>query len=348
MPKFDLRLTTNADIAELNRLYANLTGRPRSLGAYHWEWRSGPAGPGMSWVITEAASGRICAHHGLVPVPLTIAGRAITGARTENTMIDPVYRGRFPYHAYEAICLKQARERFSVIFTTAGRGAPGAVRQRLGYRLIGHWRTYTVAAGASYLARRLLGTWGDLAGRRGPPEPIRLIETTDPERVAALWAQAARSHGLAADRNRGHVAWRLGRHAYHRYRQFIWTDGRRDGGFLAYHEVPGPRGTIECLIEDIFTVDNQVQSLRVLLAAAARHVADRPARLSARILDQDTPLRTALHRHQPAIARIRGPAAGAPFWAWTATPMEETRWEMTRFVAQGILGTGHESSQGTI
>lgn len=337
MPKFELRHTSSDDIPALNALYERLTGRRRSLSQYHWEWHGGPDGPGMSWVIVERASGQIAAHHGLVPVPLCVGGKPVAAARTENTMIDPAFAGRFPYHAYEALCLKQAKERFSVLFTTAGKGAPGAVRQRLGYQVVGHWSTYTVAATAAYLGQRLVGTAGSVLGRSGAPDPVDLIETRDPDRVGALWRQASPAFGITAARSASHIAWRLSDHAYHTYRMFVLTGPRRDRGFIAFHEMPGPRGTSEIMIEDVFSIDNRPDSLMEILRSAAVQLRGRPARMTMRIVGDDTPLARALAGVQPGYARLRGPAPGGPFLAWSADPLKDYQWEMTRFVAQGIL-----------
>ena len=152
---FEVRQTQQSDMHELNSLYHLLTGIERSSRQFDWEWFDGFEGPAPSWVIVEKTSNRIAGHHGVIPVPLTFEGKRYRGARTENTMVHPDFRGKFPYHVVEAQLLKQLLLNYDAIFTTAGKGAQAVVRRRLGYVDAGRWQTNKLFSTTGYLARRL-------------------------------------------------------------------------------------------------------------------------------------------------------------------------------------------------
>jgi hypothetical protein len=340
MTQYSLRETRADDGAALNALYRRLTGIDRSSAQYAWEWQAGPLGPAPSWVVIDEEQGRLVAHHGVIPVPLLYAGRPLSAARTENTMVDPDYRRRIVYHAYEARILSQLRDRFEVLFTTSGKAAWGAVRRHLGYRQLGTWRTFTLGATTSYLARRLIGR---LAPARLPTifsigrgAAGALEETADLERVAALsTGGAAPAHGVHVARTPAYLKWRLVDHPYHGYRLALLTRAGRDEGFVAWREAPGPAGTVDVHLEDIFLKDAAVDAMGAWFITVARHWRHRPARILFRTTTEG-PYADAARRIAPAWLERRHTEEAAALLVLAEDPVFGSPWWVTMLLAQGI------------
>jgi hypothetical protein len=336
MAQYTLRETRPEDEAALNALYRRLTGIARSGAQYAWEWRDGPLGPAPSWVVVDEDEDRLVAHHGVVPVPLVCDGTPLAAARTENTMLDPDYRGRVPYHAYEARILAELRKRFEVLFTTSGKGAWAAVRKRLGYRPVGTWRTFTLAATSSWLARRALGgvAPAGLPGMfaRGGIGGGAVEETRDLSRVARQWEAAP---GIQVAHTEAFLKWRLLDHPYHRHRVAVLTREGIDEGALAWREEAGPAGTVDIHVVDIFLKHPDPDALAAWLATAARHWRGRPARILFRTLSTG-PCADAARRVAPPWLGRRNAQGATALLVLADARIVAADWWVTMLLAQGI------------
>jgi hypothetical protein len=123
-------------------LYNRITGSNRSVDQHRWEWLETPEGRGSIWVITESESGQIVGHHGLIPIKLNIFGKPFLMGKTENTILHPKYAGTGIYFIYEKNFLTESKERFDLLYTTAGSGTPGRIRKKLGYEVVGGYSNY--------------------------------------------------------------------------------------------------------------------------------------------------------------------------------------------------------------
>ena len=78
-------------------------------------WLHTPEGTGSIWVITEAESGKIVGHHGLIPINADYFGKALLLGKTENTILHPKYLGTGIYFIHEKRFLQEAVKRFDLL-----------------------------------------------------------------------------------------------------------------------------------------------------------------------------------------------------------------------------------------
>ena len=94
-----------------------------------------------------------------MPTPLSFSGKKFVAGKTENCMSHPDIRGTGVYFPHEKKYFELAKNRFKVFFTTAGdiaKGAPGRVREKLGYRAFDDWEIYSVWIYGLGLRQKLL------------------------------------------------------------------------------------------------------------------------------------------------------------------------------------------------
>jgi hypothetical protein len=344
MPKFLLRGLQDDDIGAVNDLYFRLTGRRRTAAQYNWEWRRGPCGPGLAWVIVETATEKIAGHYGMIPIPMRMGGEAVVAARTENTMLNPDFSGQFPYHAFEAKALRECKERFPMIVTTSGMGAHGAVRQRLGYRSLGRWRGFTVNRAIPYYLCRAFGAKaatlaGSLVGMISRPAPAgwTLEKIADGEPAAELWRDCRHLYGLGPDRTAAYINWRFRDHGY---RPCDLILARVDGepfGFVAVLEERRADGIVEREVQDIFVADRSAQSYLNLLRTLAHAWQAEPCRIMVRTLLVDpSPLLQAITTLAPKSETRRPPEEGKHLLYYSGQSLAEQDIDVTSMLVQGI------------
>ncbi|MEW5772884.1 MAG: hypothetical protein AB1916_05110 [Thermodesulfobacteriota bacterium] len=342
MPEFILRRTEPTDAAALNALYRHHTGIARTAEQFAWEWLAGPFGPAPSWVLVHRESGSLAAHHGVVPTPLWAGGRVLRAARTENSMVAPEFARQVNYLAHEASLLKKLLAEYDLVFTTTGKGAPGAIRKRLGYAPVGRWRSFVLHEPLSYLVLRGLGRLARPAAALLParaPEPgpgWDLEMDASPAAISALWEQAAPGHGLCAHRSEAHLSWRLNANPYHRYTLALARKDDRAAGFAAWRSAPTAHGAEEVMVEDLFTLDNTPESCRAVLALVIRSLDRRPARVALRAVEADSALCAAANSLLPARHRRSERGLGAEFLVRSAQTLPQDRPELTMLCAEGI------------
>ena len=364
---FSLRQARSGDAEAINGLYRAVTGRKRTQDEYRWEWEQSPEAPSERWVILEEASGRIVGHFGLIPLAFTCRGRQLLAGKTENTMVDPVFRSRFYYIPHEKKAFQDAQDRFQLFFTTAGRGAPGLIRKRLGYREIGKWRTYILYASPGYvktrmlqgkafqgrvvvespmsilchglvLLRRLMLTRGE--GLR----PTQLEFTEDVlDAIDHFWTRNRSSFGCTPERNADFVRWRFHRNPHHSYALYGFYDGDRLKGYLIARggEIAvGKRRFRKLVIEDLVASGNRDDLCAGMLKGMNAEFR-RNDLVSMRVLlpagDPD-PLNRLLARLQffPQVASKEERDTGAPFYAFFRDSAYPGEWYITEAVTEGV------------
>lgn len=342
MSNFLLRETTPDDSTALNSLYRKYTGIDRSHEQFLWEWFQGPYGPARSWVVVDKDSQRVAAHHGVIPCPLWHNGRPIKAARTENSMVSPEYRGQVPYVSYEALLLKKLLGEFELVFTTTGKGVPGAIRKRLGYGSLGHWCSFVIHEPPAYLATRFAG---ELAGRivsaLTPAQDDQrgawsLEPTEDIDRVAALWADSRKAYGFAPQRDAAFLKWRLLDNPFNRAQLAIVTKDGQDFGFVAWSERVSEHKGIEILIEDIFCRDNDIPSYRSLLSVMRNALSRSSARLILRTVKADNALCAAAKVNVPRRFKHKRFDNGAELLVRTRNSINLPVSALTMLITEGI------------
>jgi len=336
---YELRPTTPADAEGLNALYKKRTGITRSVEAWRWEWREGPLGIAPSYVIVERATGHIAGHHGIVPLPLVFGSRAVKAARTENSMVDPDHSGKFIYPAYEAQLLAEFLKQFDLIFTTAGKGAAGVIRKRLGYIEREHWHTFSPGLPFGHMARKLGvvgGFVGPIAGalERRAPHGLAIEPTTDIGRVAKAWSWAKRSQRLTPDRTPEFLDWRISHHPKTRYQLGVVTRNGVDDGAVIWREQASGAGTMLVQVEDLFACEDAVEAVGDALVAFGASFRGRAARILVRTMNDQSPLAEAARRLTPSRALKRG--EGSPIWIRSRhDDLVAAPWTMTQLLTQG-------------
>lgn len=342
MGTFSLRSTEPGDAEGLNALYLKHTGIARTHDQFLWEWFAVPGGPAPSWVVVEEGTERIVAHHGVVPCPLWCGGETLNAARTENSMVDPEYRSRVMYVSYEAMLLKRLLKEYQLVFTTTGKGAPGAIRKRLGYAPVGRWYAFVLLETPAYLAARAAGNSAGAvasllpAPTRPAPAGWSLVDTDDCERVAALWNKSREAYGLAPERRADHLAWRLGGNPYFPARMRIAVKDGRDLAFVALRDRTATGAAREISVEDVFCHDNDASCYHAVLRLVRRAHRRVSARLTLRAVKADTPLCEAAAAYAPARLQGKQTGGGAQFLVRTAEPMDLPRPDLTMLTTEGI------------
>ena len=343
MTNFQVRKSNPADKDALNDLYRRITNIDRSDRQFHWEWTGGPYGPSPSWVIVEAASDKVVGHHGVIPVPLWVNGRRILAARTENTMIDPDFAGKFIYHAYEAKLLRELCEAgYEILFTTSGKGAWGVIRRRLGYQQIGRWRTHVIETSFGYRARRLVGPFGaiadiaDLAARRSALPGLTLQASDAFQEAEDIWQRSAPAEGIFPNRERVYLDWRVRDHPYHSHQMAMLARERRNIGYVIWHQQNSAGRAVDILIDDIFVEGEEEETYRQTLALFVSTWAGKGARITLRTLDTDTPLARAIRQIAPRSNATPLAADSAELLAFSTSDMPVSDWRVTQLIAQGI------------
>lgn len=326
-PKFVFARDDGERAAAINDFFNWFTQRSRTMDAYRWEWQGGPAGPAVVWVITDAASGRVVGHHGIVFTPMVYRGEACVAGRTENTIIDPAVRKKLFYPAMEKRALSEALRSVPVMYTIHSNG-PGPLRRRFGYEPVGRWTVYLPKVGAGYL-RSLLAR-----GRRVLPVPLpdtllglaaraasasyRVVDRLAPRAAAwevaevagvdvvageyaAMWAEARQRYDFTIDRSLEFVRWRSTENPNLQFR--TWTlrrDGTLQGLILAHRHSIGRAWAL--YVDDIIVRSYDDESFDRAVASIA-HLDPNADTIVVMTLAVDTPLHRALRRRLPLQAR---------------------------------------------
>lgn len=130
------------DEEELNALYNLVAGRSRTIQQFRWEWLNSPEGWGSMWLMVDNNLSVIIGHHGLIPLKFNYFENTIMAGKTENTVMHPQYRGKGIYQAFEVKFLEEARDKFQLLFTTAGSKEAGSIRVKLGYVIVGGYDNF--------------------------------------------------------------------------------------------------------------------------------------------------------------------------------------------------------------
>jgi hypothetical protein len=238
MPNITSRKFTEKDKIQLNDSYNRFTSRSRTIEQFEWEWLNTPEGWGSMWLLEDTDTGKIIGHHGLIPIKFSYFGSPILVGKTENTHLHHPYAGKGVYYPFEVKFIEEAKDRFGLLYTTQGAGAPGRVRLKLGYAIVGRYAHYIKVTKRSYLdkylanaikggvrnrfiAALLIGI--SKAGsvflmpffsREGSMDrTVKLERVTNIETVAEeldkFWEQNKGKFGITADRNSRYLKWRI-------------------------------------------------------------------------------------------------------------------------------------------
>jgi GNAT superfamily N-acetyltransferase len=104
------RLLQERDIQQINDLYGRAYRANRSAGKFKWEFQQGPAGPAIYVVAVDPETDRVIGTQCAIPLHVTNAsGEKILTAKSEDTLVDPAYRGRNIFEKMYALLFDECR-----------------------------------------------------------------------------------------------------------------------------------------------------------------------------------------------------------------------------------------------
>lgn len=111
MEEIEIRLLKEDDIQSINDLYRKAYGIERPAEKFSWEFQKGPAGPAIYVVAIDTKSGAVVGTQCAIPLYVTNAsGERILTAKSEDTLVDPAYRGRNIFEKMYALLFDECRK----------------------------------------------------------------------------------------------------------------------------------------------------------------------------------------------------------------------------------------------
>ncbi|GEM_PF-369746 len=251
------------DEAQINRLYAMVTGRERTPEQYAWEWLETWDGRGsidLLFDLDRPEGDQLIAQYSLIPTPLSVFGKPTVAGKTENCMSHPDHWRTGLYLPHEQEWFEKEKARYSFFFTTAGQvshGAVGKIRRKLGYVAFDNWVRYTlwlrsgtlrdelraIAAAKGAVGRALAPAFAGLGTaalqgvsrlrrrrRCGYRTATHKAGEAPLGEIEALWSANREAYGITVDRSTAYLSWRIDRDPYleHEYLT-MWDEGRGGG-----------------------------------------------------------------------------------------------------------------------
>lgn len=121
---------TEKHIAEIIKIYNNITGRNRTYDQHNWEWFKSPD-KNNSYVIVNENRG-VLGHHGILTVKLYKNGEVLKLGKTENTIIKKGFGAL--YFKHEKQMFKEYVKDYDILISTAVNGVTERIREKLGYK----------------------------------------------------------------------------------------------------------------------------------------------------------------------------------------------------------------------
>lgn len=280
MSKFD-RSYEPGDEIQINKLYTRITGNSRSDDEYNWEWLKTWKGQGSIWLIFEDGrpkDDQLIGQYSLMPTPLSFFGKSILTGRTENCMSHPDYRGKGMYFHHEKKYFEEAKKIYKAFFTTTGdvaRGAPGKVRQKLGYRPFDYWVTYSLWVDRAQMGSevftklpKIFKKWGllgkllssiisffliSLTGASKSTQQVHYKDYSENEAplpdIEKLWNDSANLYGISIDRTMKYMQWRIINNPYVTHRFLCKYEEGKMVGYIIYTIQDGIVHIVDILAE---------------------------------------------------------------------------------------------------
>ena len=111
MAEIVIRLLGKDDIQQVNALYQRAYQIDRSNEKFKWEFQQGPAGPAVYIVAVDPETNRVVGTQCAIPLYVTNAsGERILTAKSEDTLVDPNYRGRSIFEKMYALLFDECRK----------------------------------------------------------------------------------------------------------------------------------------------------------------------------------------------------------------------------------------------
>ena len=210
-------------------------------------------------------------------------------------MSHPDIRGKGIYFPHEKKYFEEAKNRFKIFITTTGnvaKGAPGRIREKLGYCAFDDWISYRVLIKSQLPSDDLIPMFpsfikkNQMLGRifayffsillRGIPQPpkftltnqIKIFNDMDVSfsQIEDLWKRNKSRYGITVDRSALYLNWRLKDNPYHNHTFLCHYENDR---LLGYAVLVSELNTF--LIIDIFADGKNKHIFRNLLNAVRKY-----------------------------------------------------------------------------
>lgn len=254
------------DEVGINTLYKLITGRDRSDEQYRWEWMDTWSGQGSIWLAFDedrALGDKLIMQYSLIPTPFSVWGESYLAGKTENCMSHPDLRGKGLYFLHEQQYFEEAKKRFQIFFTTTGnvaKGAPGAVRRKLGYKAFDSWVNLSfqlnAKTGPGSNRKSLAGKiWNALFPCMRcllhlyfswfiPKQSNASMEIVGENQaplkdIEHLWQISKGSYGITVERTAIYLNWRINENPYFRHQYLLYREGEALKGYVIFYKIKG-------------------------------------------------------------------------------------------------------------
>jgi GNAT superfamily N-acetyltransferase len=248
-----VRRATDADRPHVLALLAELLPGADLARRWAWLYRGGPAGPALTWLAFDAASGEPAGCTSFFPRRVVVDGRDALGALGGDGFVRPRFRRRgigASLHRASRAAMRECG--IDVMFGTpmpANATPLGAAGARDVTRTVAMVRPLDVGAYGAPAA--LAAALRPLLAPAGSPARLEPAVPHDP-RVDAVWAAAAPGLGIGTARDAAFYTWR-----------FLASPTRRQRA----HVVVGPGGPIGSVALEL--VDRRLHVVDVVAVPGA-------------------------------------------------------------------------------
>jgi hypothetical protein len=106
-----IRLLQESDIDQVNAFHNKLYNDGRTISKFKWEFLNAPAGKAIYIVAQDTDNERIVGTQSAIPILLRgNKGKVILSAKSEDTLVDPEYRGMQIFEKMYALLFEQCRK----------------------------------------------------------------------------------------------------------------------------------------------------------------------------------------------------------------------------------------------
>jgi len=291
------------DEININKLYKLVAGIERNGPEFDWEWLDTWNGQGSMWLVFDEDredGDRLIMQYSLIPTPFIFWGKSYLAGKTENCMCHPDYRGKGLYFPHERKYFEEAKKRFQIFFTTAGnatKGAPGAVRRKLGYNALDSWIDFffltdiqyareemfsrldnkpSLSAGVikffSYMMSWFVYAYFQTRTFKSANVKTALFDINNAPigKIVEMWNRNKKFYGITVDRNRSYLSWRINQNPYFVYRYLTLYKDERLVGYIIFYLTKNNNLRIEDILAEEKDSSIFVQLLAQMVLLAKR------------------------------------------------------------------------------
>lgn len=123
-----------ADCESLVQIYNIITSKQRNIDEWHHQWIDNINQYSQYYTIIDNNTDTIVGGHGVLAYDLYSNNRTILIGKTENTIIDPRFRGKILYPALEKEISRNYANSYELLFTGMVPSKKSSWRKKIGYK----------------------------------------------------------------------------------------------------------------------------------------------------------------------------------------------------------------------